>query len=391
MSEIIVSGMGVINAIGYNVDSFWESLQANRNGLIKLEELPDPISNLKVRAGAIPSDHIHTTSQSSTYEKATQILFHSIMESLEDAGLSGKDLSTKKVGICIGTTMGEITPLENQIKYGKSVHKGGPGILLRNIRELLHIDGPSWVLTNACAAGNIAIAKGIDELKLHRADLMIVCGVDVLSSVAFWGFNSLKAMSSDYCKPFDGKRNGMILGEGSGAIILEKKEAHKARSHIPPKAQLLGYGISSDGYHVTQPDPKALGASRVMELSLNMGSIHKEKIDYICAHGTGTPANDAMESVAINKVFAERTNQIEVSSIKGNIGHTLGAASVIEAISTIKTIQTGEIPINFQTSEPGEDIQLNLVIKKNKKKAVNYALSNAYAFGGVNSSLLIGR
>ncbi|WP_077702811.1 beta-ketoacyl-[acyl-carrier-protein] synthase family protein [Virgibacillus dokdonensis] len=385
MREIAISGLGLISSIGTDLNSSWNNILEGASGADKVKKFSEtPFHNYNAcEIKKLTS----IVSKNSYMGSATSLFFETVKQALEDASLSINN--TMSVGISIGTTMGEIDSLENHLlNNSKWKGKAGPNVIADQIYEKLNLQGPKWTITNACAAGNIAISRAMEDIIKGNADVMIAGGVDILSWVALSGFNSLKALSPDQCRPFDKNRRGLLLGEGSGVVILESKE-HLRKRAKKRKALLVGYGLSSDAHHITQPDPEGDGASLAMKKAIEMGNISKEDIGYISAHGTGTVANDLMENVAIKKVFG--TNNPLVSSIKGHIGHTLGAASAIEAIISVKILNTGMIPHTLNLKKVDPNINLNLVKGAPFKKSIDYVLSNSYAFGGVNSSLLIRR
>lgn len=384
--NVYISGIGVCTSIGNTVKETWENILLGKNGTKKISKF----SGLDLNACEI--EHIHELK--STYAhledigNVTKLFLKTAEEALQDAELeiNGSD----KIGLSIGTTMGEIDCLEDRL-LNKSFHSkylGGPDIITNQSYKLLNLNGPSWTVTNACAAGNIAISKAMDEIINHDVDIMIAGGVDVLSWIAIHGFKSLKAISPNLCTPFDIDRKGLVLGEGAGVLVLESERHLLKRSKVP-RAKLLGYGISSDTHHITQPDPNGLGAIQAMNSALRMAGLSTEEINYVSAHGTGTMANDLMESKAITETF-KNTNPF-VSSIKGQLGHTLGGASAIEAALSVQAIHTNTLPPNINIRNQDPNISLNLIIDKPLKTHIQHIMSNAYAFGGVNTSIILGR
>jgi len=238
----------------------------------------------------------------------------------------------------------------------------------------------------ACAAGNYAIGYGFDILQNNEVDFILAGGSDAFFYVAYLGFQRLYAMSTDKCQPFDKNRKGMMLGEGAGMLVLERLDsALKRKADI--YAEILGLGLSCDAFHPTAPDPD--GVAKVMENALSRSGLTYKDVDFICAHGTGTPTNDKVEAQAIKSVFKERAKHIPVNSIKSMLGHCMGAASAIEAAACCLTIKYGIIPptINFETPDPECDI--DCVPNEARRQTVNVALNNGFAFGGNNSCLVL--
>lgn len=388
MKEIVISGLGVMTSIGSHIEECWDGLLEGRHGVKKIQAF-DVTGQISQLGCEIENVFNYFPPTGYSFGRATSMIMPAIEDALYEAGLDLTQFDSARVGVCIGTTMGEIEGYEAALMHGATLgtYEGGPQMIGKNIVQYLGINGPSWTITNACAAGNFALARAVEDLRLDRADVMIVGGVDALSWAAFTGFNSLRAMTPDFCRPFDQERKGLLLGEGAGVIILETM-AHVLKRGGEPRARVLGYGMNGDAHHITQPDPQAKGAIRAMRQALEMGGILAAEIGYISAHGTGTPANDRMEAVAISSMFGVN---MPTSSIKGNIGHTLGAASAIEAAIAVKVLETGLLPFTQHLRKKDPLCQVDVIAHEPRKKKIDYLLSNAFAFGGINSSILLGR
>ncbi|CAM4489754.1 beta-ketoacyl-[acyl-carrier-protein] synthase family protein [Paenibacillus tarimensis] len=384
---IVITGVGAVTPVGMTAESTWQALLQGVSGARRIKAF-DP-SEHACQIGCEVDDIEHLTLHPAPGGRATRLLLPAVEDALHEARLSMEGLikAERRIGICIGTTMGEISPYEEVMNGRLPGSPGGPGIIAEHMTDYFGFGGSCWTITNACAAGNLAIARAMDELMAGRADVMVAAGVDAMSWVAFTGFSSLRAMTPDLCRPFDADRRGLMLGEGAGAIILER-ESNARRRGARPLARLMGYGLSSDAHHITQPDPGAEGSIRAMERAIEMAGIDKGAIGYVSAHGTGTQANDRMESVALRSVFKD---SIITSSIKGHIGHTLGAASAIEAVVCVKALASGWLPptINMRRQDP--DCRVRVIANEPLAMHTSYIMSNAYAFGGVNSSIIIGR
>jgi 3-oxoacyl-[acyl-carrier-protein] synthase II len=386
MKEIVISGISVVTSIGINVEKSWDGLLSSEHGIKEIKSF-DVRHHLNKLGCEIEQIDQYILPHEQTGGRASSLFQIALSDAMHDADIHLNSFSPERIGICVGTTMGEVEPFEQLLKQQRLGSKGGPSIIMEKMASLYGLGGPQWTVTNACAAGNFAIARAIDELRLGRADVMIAGGVDAMSWAAFTGFSSLRAMSQDYCRPFDKNRKGLLLGEGAGVLILETME-HLVKRSGTPRARCLGYGMNNDAHHITQPDPKGKGAIRAMKQALLMAQLSNDNIDYVSAHGTGTPANDRMESVAISSLFGEK---MLTSSIKGNIGHTLGAASAIEAAMCVKMMETGNIPPTLHLREQDPLCQMDVVHSEPRKKKMEYIMSNAYAFGGINSSIILGR
>lgn len=381
--KVLVSGTSTINSIGKNSKDFWNNLLLGTSGI-----QPFTKYDVQTNYGIIQDLESYTTPGTNNLGRATSLLLTGIEDALHSSGIHLEGLEQDRVGISIGTTMGELGKHED-IVFGQSQSKlkGKPYSLTDTVAEYLGFKGPRWTNTNACAAGNYAIARAYEEIQHGRADVMIAGGVDAFSITAYAGFNSLRALTPDLCRPFDSKRKGLVLGEGVGILILESEQHFNTRMGRNALASIIGYGLTTDAYHLTKPDPKAKGAIKAMTNAMEMANVVPEQIKYVNSHGTGTPSNDLMESNALHEVFGAG---MKTSSIKANIGHTLGAASAIEAVTCILALNEGFIPPTINLIEKDPNISADVFTKAQKFKE-KYIMSNSYAFGGINSSLIIER
>jgi 3-oxoacyl-[acyl-carrier-protein] synthase II len=251
-------------------------------------------------------------------------------------------------------------------------------------QEAFGISGPCQVIANACASGTNAIGHAFECVRSGKYDRVLTGGYDALSELVFVGFDSLQAATPEKCRPFDRDRSGMVLGEGAAVLALENLEVAQARgAHI--LAEIIGYGISTDNHHLTQPDPSGSGPRRAMEQALRSARLSPEAIDYINAHGTATPFNDAAEGKAIAQLFG----RTPVSSTKGMMGHSLGAAGAVETIVCLLALQHQFLPPNINFHAPDEDVDLNVVANESRKAKIDIALSNSFGFGGTNASIVL--
>jgi 3-oxoacyl-[acyl-carrier-protein] synthase II len=246
------------------------------------------------------------------------------------------------------------------------------------------------MIPTACAAGNYAIGYGFDMIRTGRADVMLSGGADAFSRITYMGFSRLGAIAPERCQPFDRMRKGMVPGEGAAVLVLESLEGARARG-ATIYAEVLGYGVSCDSHHMTAAHPQGDGAIRAMAAALKESGVSRDDVDYISAHGTGTPTNDRVESLAVRSFFGERASRIPMSSIKSMVGHTMGAASAIEAAACSLAIHTGWAPptMNYETPDP--ECDLDYVPNRARKVDPRVVLNNAYAFGGNNASLCLAR
>lgn len=401
-AKVLVTGLGVISPIGTGKDLFWQNLLSGKSGVDEIKGFDT--AEFRVHRGCevkdfVSSDYIAPL-ESQRIGKASQFAVACTKMAIEDAHIKLDALDSDRMGVCFGTTMGEAQVFEtltyDYIKKGKDsiseclLVQYPPESITANIARIFNIKGPNTILPAACAAGNYAIGYGFDMIKNGLADIMICGGVDVMSVLAFTGFARILSIAPDFCRPFDKERKGLILGEGCGVVILERDSNLKKRN-AKPYAQLLGYSLSIDAHHITMPHPEGKGLAKALKDCLERCQISPREIDYISAHGTGTVANDKAETLAVKDVLKEDAYKVGISSIKSMIGHTLGAASAIEAVTTTLAIRDNIVPptINYKTKDP--DCDLDYVPNEARKERIDLAISNSSAFGGNNAVIALGR
>ena len=395
--RVVVTGLGVVSPLGIGKDMFWSNLIQGVNGIKKIT-LFDTSSLNRHYGGQIndfnPCDFIPKEIVKFT-PRASQFSIAAAKLALKDAKISLVDIKNKETAVLIGTTMAEPEAYDatSEMLINDKWDEITAKLLMnvfsvsmpRNIGHLLKTKKNNLLIPNACAAGNYAIGYGFDLIQKGEIDTAIVGGSDSLSRVAFQGFHRLYAMSPDKCSPFDKNRKGMMLGEGAGILILELLENAKKRD-ASIYAEVLGYGVSCDAHHMTIP--KKEGVEKAMRKALKNSGAKSKDIDYISAHGTGTKANDKNEAEAIKDVFGNK--RISVSSIKSMLGHCMGAASALEAISCCLSVKNNKIPptMNYETLDPECDI--DCVPNKARNQEINIALNNGFAFGGNNCCVVFG-
>ncbi len=397
--RIVITGVGVISPIGCNKDVFWNALISGVSGASEVKAFDT--SDFKVHNGCEVKDfkyEDYISNGSRKVGKGSQFAIAATKLALDDSKIDVKNVDLERVGVSIGTTAGEIQILErvNQLRYEKGDDNVDSDLFLKhpcnnipsNIAIEFGFEGPNTIISTACAAGNYAIGYACDLIKLGRADIMVAGGTDPFSKVAYVGFSKLNAIAPEVCQPFDKNRKGMLIGEGAGMLVLESMEDALARN-ANIYAEILGYGLSCDGYHITIPQPEGNGVVSAMRKALKYANIKPEDVQHISAHGTGTIANDKAETISIKKVFGEHSKRLAVVSIKSMIGHTMGAASAIEAIACALAVKEDIVPptINYETKDP--ECDLDFVPNVKREMQVNIALNNAYAFGGNNSCLVL--
>lgn len=401
-STIVITGMGVISPIGNGKEPFWRALISGKNGVTEIESF-DTSAYRTHRGGEVkefdPAEW-GIDCAATPMGRGAQFAVAAAKMALEDAGIELARVDVTRAGVSCGTTMGESQILEAlDTAY---LREGPDGVdaqlaaqypsdmIPLSVARRFEFRGPLNMVSTACAAGNYAIGHAADLLRMDLADLMIAGGTDPLSKIAFTGFNSMLAVAPEKCQPFDRNRKGMCVSEGCAMLVLEPLEKARKRG-ARVYAEVAACGISNDAHHMTSPHPKARGAISAIMNAFREAGLSAEQVDYISAHGTGTPANDRIETAAIKTVWKEAAYDTPVSSIKSMLGHTMGAASAIEAVACALAIERGLLPptINYQDRDP--ECDLDYVPNVARESKVNVALSNSFAFGGNCSALILKR
>lgn len=392
--RIVITGLGVVSSIGIGKDAFWDSLIQGKSGISKVESF-DTSEHFTHMGGEIKNfkpEQFLSKNKIKLTARASHLAIAAAKLALEDSKLD--KFNRAGTAVCMGTTGGESQEIEEMdsvwVKKNSdevdrwSIIQYPVNNISSNVAIELKVQGPNRMFTTACAAGNYAIGYGYDLIQLGKADVVFAGGSDAFSYLAFTGFNQLGAVAPQKCQPFDKNRAGMMVGEGAGVLILETLDSALERK-APIYAEILGYGLSCDAFHMT--NPQVDGVADCMLNALERTNLIPADIDYISAHGTGTRNNDKTECAAIKKVFGER--RIPISSIKSMLGHTMGAASAIEALTCCLAIKEGIIPptVNYETPDP--DCDIDCVPNKARKVKLNIVLNNGFAFGGNNTSLVI--
>jgi 3-oxoacyl-[acyl-carrier-protein] synthase II len=400
--RVVVTGLGLVTPIGVGVQESWDSMVNGRDGATEVTYFDT--SKYRVhRACQVRSlgsyDFPQNNIKRNTIYKYTYL---AAREALEDSGISvsGGNLNRERFGIAVGTLAAELPVFEDLLRTNYQDKSDGfdadvaaaypPASITSSLAEDFDIEGPSLIMINACSSGNHAIAWAYDLIQMGKADVILVGGGELIPQTEFTHFHNLKSLAPERCQPFDKNRQGLMIGEGAGIMIIESFE-HASKRGANIHTELKGYGMSSDGHHMTAPHPDGDGAIRAANLALSASGLSYRDIDYVNAHGTGTPLNDKMETRAVKAVFKERAKEIPCSSIKSMIGHTMGAASAIESVVCCLTIRDGVIPptINYETPDPECDI--DCVPNKARELKVNYVMNNSFAFGGNNVTNIFGK
>ena len=394
----MITGLGAVSGLGMNAHAFWDKLKA---GQTAIKPLNPPIDGVKISIGATVPDFdpetYFTADELSILDRFSQLAVIAAREAVEDAGLvPGEDTLTDAAAIigsgCGGKHTDEAT-YDQLYKQQKSrahpltIPKGMPSAAASMVSTHLGIKGPAFALASACASGLHAIIQGMTMIQSGMIDVALVGASDAPFTYGLLkSWDALRVASNDTCRPFCADRSGMVLGEGAGMLVLESEEHAQARG-ARIYAELVGCGMTSDAGHITRPD--VTGITNAMANALHHAGIQPEQVDYINAHGTGTQANDETETNAIKQVFGDHARKLAVSSTKAMHGHALGASSALELIATTLAIYHGIIPptVNFTTAD--EACDLDYVPNEARAQDINYALSNSFAFGGLNAVIAL--
>jgi 3-oxoacyl-[acyl-carrier-protein] synthase II len=393
--RVVVTGMGIITAHGIGKDMNWGKIKSGVSSICEITSFD--ATRYRGKYGGEAKEFIAATVNNlkeTRLDRASHLLIHAVAESLSDAGMMD-NIKDKTVLLSIGTTLGGM--LSGEAFHREVMEKGLKMARLSLVSDYLahnqaintfkefELKGDFLVFSNACASGTNAIGNAFNSVRSGDYDIAICGGYDTMSEFTFAGFNSLMAVTPEVCRPFDKNRDGLVLGEGAGIMILEELE-HAIKRNVRIFGEIIGYSESSDAYHMTSPEPTGISAAFAIKKATE--DAENPQIDYINAHGTGTKYNDAMEAKAIKIAFGEGGKNIPVSSIKPMIGHLLGGAGAVEAIVSLLSIIHKELPpnINYQTPDPECDLN---IVEEAVESDIKTGLSNSFGFGGSNASIII--
>lgn len=403
LNRVVVTGYGVTSPIGHTPEEFWSSLKAGHIGIKPITKFDT--SDFAVKNAAeiqdFPFDKYFVKKDLNRFDMYSLYALYAATEAIEHAGLDIEAIDSDRFGVIVASGIGGIQEIEEQVirlheKGPKRVKpmtlpKALPNMAAGNVAMKLNAQGVCKSINTACASSNDAIGDAFRTIKFGLQDVMMVGGSEAaITKFAIAGFQSLTALSttedpSRSSIPFDKDRNGFIMGEGSGMLVLESLE-HAQKRGATILAEIVGYGNTCDAYHMTSPHPEGLGARKAINLALQEAGIDAAAIDYVNAHGTSTPANEKGESQAIVAVLGK---EVPVSSTKSFTGHLLGAAGAVEAIATIEAIRHNYVPMTAGTKELSDDIEANVIFGQGKEADIRYAMSNTFGFGGHNAVLAL--
>jgi 3-oxoacyl-[acyl-carrier-protein] synthase II len=405
--RVVITGLGAVTPIGIGVDEYWKGLIEGKNGVSPISKFDTSNFDTKFAAelkNFNPENYIDKKTIK-RLDLFTQYAMATAEMAIKDSELNMEKVDKEKFGVIYGSGIGGMSTLEQQhwIYFSeKSPKKLSPFFVIMMISDMAAgqisikygLKGPNYATTSACATSSHAIADAFILIQRGSADLMVCGGSEAaITEMSIGGFNAMKALSTwndrylEASRPFDKDRNGFVMGEGAGTVILEEYE-HALNRGAKIYAEIGGVGLTGDGYHITAPAPGGEGAVRAMRESIRDAGLSINDVDYINAHGTSTSYNDVNETKAIKTLFGEHAYKMVVSSTKSMTGHLLGAAGGIEAIATVLSIKNNLIPPTINLDNPDPECDLNYSAKKKTKKEVNVAISNTFGFGGHNASLL---
>ena len=412
LKRVVITGLGALTPIGNSIEEYWSSLINGVSGAAPITHFD--ASKFKTQFACELKnfdvlEHLDRK-EARKLDQFSQYAMVAAAEAMSDSGLDLEKLDLDKAGVIWGSGIGGLKTFQDECfsyNSGDGTPRFNPFFIPKMIVDIVagHISikyglrGPNFVTVSACASASNAMIDAFTYIRLGKANVIVSGGSEAgVNEAGMGGFNALKALSTNNenpksaSRPFDKDRDGFVLGEGAGAIILEEYEHAKARG-AKIYAEVLGSGLTADAHHITAPHPEGIGAANVMRFALEEAGLSTAEIDYINVHGTSTPLGDIAETIAIKTVFGEDAYNLNIGSTKSMTGHLLGAAGAIEAIACIKAVETDIVPptINFETEDPEIDYKLNFTFHKAQKREVRAALSNTFGFGGHNTSIIFSK
>lgn len=407
MKKVVVTGLGVVTPLGCSVEKYWTALKNGESGINIVTRVNPDIYPTKVAAEVkdYNAEDFIDRKELRRMDLFVQFALGAAAEAIEDSGLDIDHIDNERVGTIIGSGVGGLKTLEEQHKAfcDRGPSRVSPFFIPSMISDMASgmvaikykAQGPNYSTVSACASGTHAIGVSLSAIRNGEADVMIAGGTEAaICDLGMSGFCSMKAMStrnenpSKASSPFDIKRDGFVMGEGAGILILESEEHAKARG-AKIYCELAGFGFSCDANHMTAPAPGGEGAARSIKAALTSASVKPEEVQYINAHGTSTPLNDKGETMAIKTVFGDHAASLNINSSKSMVGHLLGASGAVEAIAVVKTIQEGIIHATINLEDPDPECDLNYTPNQKVERDVTVALSNSFGFGGHNATLAL--
>ncbi len=408
--RVVVTGMGVVTPIGHTVEAFWSGLKAGQSGIGTISKFDpaDCVCRIAAEVRGLDFDQHFDKKEQRKNEDFSKYSLIAGREAVKHSGILDSGLASDEIGCVMGIGIGGIGYIEEQVKSmsDKGPRRVSPMLIPKIIANIapgvmsieFGLRGPSLSVVTACAAGTHAIGEAAEMIKRGDATAMVAGGAEAaICQLAIAGFGNMQALTTDFnqeparaSRPFDSKRSGFVMGEGAGILILEDYEHAKARG-AQVLAEVKGYGLSSDAFHITAPAPDGEGGARAMTLALKHAGIAPTEVQYVNAHGTSTPLNDKNETAAIKTVFGEHAKKIAISSNKSMIGHLLGAAGAVEAVATVMSLRDQVAPPTINYENPDPECDLDYVPNTARPMQMEYAISNSLGFGGHNCTLVFAR
>lgn len=410
LKRVVVTGLGALTPIGNSLSEYWEGLISGKSGAAPITQFDASLFKTQFACEVKNwdvNDHFDRK-EARKLDKFSQYAMVSVSEAIADSALMDSNPNLDRIGVIWGSGIGGLKSFQDECENffkGDGTPRFNPFFIPKMIADIAagHISikygfrGPNYVTVSACASSTNALIDAFNYIRLGKADVIVSGGSEAaVNEVGVGGFNALKALSTrndspqTASRPFDAERDGFVLGEGAGALILEEYE-HAVKRGAKIYAEVIGGGMSGDAYHMTAPHPDGLGAKNTMKYALEDANIDPSEVDYVNVHGTSTPLGDVAESKAIQEVFGDHAYNLNISSTKSMTGHLLGAAGAIEAIACVMSVKHDIVPptINHFTDDPELDNKLNFTFNKAQERAVNVALSNTFGFGGHNTSVIV--
>lgn len=406
MKRVVITGLGAISPIGKNVEELWDGILNKKCGIDEIKLFDSTSFKTKLDAEVKnynPLDYFDIK-QAKRMDRCTQFAMIAAREAFKDSNINSENTDLNRVGVFVSSGIGGLTTIQNQCKiiFEKGNSRVSPMFIPMSIVNMpagnitidLGLKGESIAHVSACASSTHSIGEAYRTIKAGYEDAILAGGCEAsICEAGVSGFENMKALSNSIDKnrasiPFDKERNGFVMGEGAGVLVLEELEHAKKRG-AKIYAEIIGYGATSDAYHITSPDPSGNGGAMAMIRAIKDANITANEIDYINAHGTSTHLNDSTETLAIKTALGENSKNVKVSSTKGNTGHLLGGAGAVEAIITTKAIVNNVVPPTINYKEKDEECDLNIVPNEKIEMNINIAMSNSLGFGGHNASIII--
>lgn len=404
--RVVITGLGAITPIGNNTEEFWNGIKEGKCGIDEITHFDTTNFKVKLAAevkGYNPEEYFDRKA-AKRLDTFSQFAIIAAKEAWKDSKLNKETENMERVGVIVGSGIGGLETMEKEMA---NIHKKGPdrvspmfipmniaNMAAGNVAIELGAKGESISMVTACASGTHCIGESFRMIKNGYQDIVIAGGTEAaITPIGIAGFTNIKALSQATDKnrasiPFDKERSGFVMGEGAGILVLEELEHAKARN-AKIYAEIVGYGATSDAYHITSPAPEGEGGARAMKIAMEEANVKPEEITYINAHGTSTHLNDSCETAAVKTALGEASKKVMVSSTKGNTGHLLGAAGGVEAVVCAKAVEEGFVPATINYKVPDEECDLDIVPNEGRKVEVKYAMSNSLGFGGHNASILL--